>query len=163
MLRFKTQVAADYAGQKLDSLLERATEDTNEVVERNDIPSAVAYFAELRDTVKELAEKLSELQKHVDGLSYEILPTMFQNQDVKTIKVKGVGTVSIVDRWSCSMLSKEQGLDWLRLSGNEGLIQETVNAGTLGAFAKDEVKAGRSLPEEVFRVSATPHVSIRQG
>jgi hypothetical protein len=160
MLRFKTQVAADYAGQKLDSLLERATQDTNEVVEHNDIPSAVAYFAELRDTVKALSEKMAALQKHVEGLSYELLPTMFQNQNVKTIKIKDVGRVSINDRWSASMLSKERGLDWLRGSGNEGLIIETVNAQTLGAFAKDEVKAGRSLPDDIFKVSATPYVSI---
>ena len=160
MLRFDTQVAADYAGQKLDSLLERTTRDINEVVERNHIPSAVAYFAELRDTVKELADKVIALQKHVEGLSYEILPTMFTNQNVKTIKIKDVGRVSINDRWSASMLSKERGLGWLRGSGNEGLIIETVNAQTLGAFAKDETKAGRSLPEDIFRVSATPYVSI---
>jgi hypothetical protein len=163
MLQFKTQVAADYAGQKLDSLLERATADTNEVIEQNDIPTAVTYFAELRDTVKALAEKVSALQKHVEGLSYELLPTMFTNQSVKTIKVEGVGRVSINDRWSASMLSKERGLGWLRESGNEGLIIETVSAQTLGAFAKDEVKAGRSLPEDIFRVSATPYVSITKG
>jgi hypothetical protein len=160
MMQFDTQTAADYARQKLDSLLERATRDTNEVVERNDIPTAVAYFAELKETVKALSEKMMALQKHVDGISYELLPTMFQNQNVKTIKVKDVGRVSINDRWSASMLSKERGLGWLRGSGNEGLIIETVNAQTLGAFAKDEVKAGRKLPEDIFKVSATPYVSI---
>jgi hypothetical protein len=159
-MQFDTQTAAQYAGQKLDSLLERATRDTTEVVERADIPEAVAYFAELRDTVKELAEKTSALQKHVDELSQQILPTLFTNANVKTIKVNGVGRVSINDRWSATMLNKERGLGWLRGSGNEGLIIETVNAQTLGAFAKEEVMAGRSLPDNIFRVSATPYTSI---
>jgi hypothetical protein len=159
-MQFDTKTAADYAGQKLDSLLERATRDTNEIVERADIPEAVTYFDELRSTVKALAEKMSALQKHVDELSQQLLPTMFQNQNVKTIRVIDVGRVSINDRWSASMLNKEQGLGWLRGSGNEGLIIETVNAQTLGAFAKDEVMAGRPLPDEIFRVSATPYVSI---
>jgi hypothetical protein len=162
-MQFDTQTAAQYASQKLDSLFERATRDTTEVIERNDIPSAVAYFAELRDTVKALAEKVTALQKHVDGISHELLPTMFQNQQVQTIKVENVGRVSVNDRWSASMLNKERGLGWLRGSGNEGLIIETVSAQTLGAFAKDEVKAGRSLPDDIFRVSATPYVSITKG
>lgn len=159
-MNFDTETAADYAGKKLDSLLERATRDTAEIIGRADIPSAVVYFAQLKDTVKELAEKLSALQKHVDSISYDMLPTMFGNQDVKTIKVEGVGRVSINDRWSASMLSKERGLGWLRGSGNEGLIIETVNAQTLGAFAKEESKNGRPLPDDIFKVSATPYVSI---
>ena len=159
-MNFDTETAADYAAKKLDSLLERATRDTNEVVERADIPTAVVYFAQLRDTVKELQDKMSALEKHIQSLSYELLPTMFQNQDVKTIKVEGVGRVSINDRWSASMLNKERWLGWLRGSGNEGLIIETVNAQTLGAFAKEETKAGRALPDDIFRVSATPFVSI---
>lgn len=162
-MNFDTETAADYAGKKLDSLLERATRDTAEVIGRADIPSAVVYFAQLKDTVKELAEKLSALQKHVDSISYDMLPTMFGNQDVKTIKVEGVGRVSINDRWSASMLSKERALGWLRGSGNEGIIIETVNSQTLGAFAKEQAIAGKPLPEEIFKVSATPYVSITKG
>lgn len=159
-MQFDTETAAVYAGMKLDSLFERATRDTSAVIERNDIPTAVTYFAELRDTVKQLAEKVSALQKHVDELSQQQLPTMFQNQNVKTIKVDNVGRVSINDRWSASMLNKERALGWLRGSGNDGLIIETVNAQTLGAFAKEETMAGRSLPDDIFRVSATPYTSI---
>ena len=159
-MKFDTKIAADYAGQKLDSLLERATRDTNEVVQRADIPTAVAYFDELRSLVKELAEKQTALQKHIEELSQQLLPTMFQNQNVKTINVKGVGRTTINDRWSASMLNKERGLGWLRGSNNEGMIIETVNAQTLGAFAREEAAAGRNLPEDIFRVSATPYVSI---
>ena len=50
------------------------------------------------------------------------------------------------------MLDKQKGLEWLRTSGNAGLIQETVNAGTLSSFAKGETLAGHPLPDHLFKV-----------
>lgn len=160
MLRFDTKTAAQYAGEKLDSLLERASRDTAQVIEQQDIPTAVAFFAELRDIARNLSEKLSAVQKVVDGLSYEALPTMFTNANVKTIRVENVGRVSINVRWSASMPDKETGLGWLKQTGNAGLIQETVNAQSLGAFAKEETMHGRPLPSDIFKVTSTPYVSI---
>ena len=162
-MKFDTRTAADYAAQKLDSLLERAARDTAETIKQSDIPQAVAYFADLRETVKDLAAKTSALQKHVDQISQEFLPTMFTNQNVKTIKVNDVGRVSINVKWSASMLNKEAGLQWLRATGNDGLIQETVHPQTLGAFAKEETMAGKPLPQDVFKTSTMNFVSITKG
>ena len=159
-MKFDTKTAAGYAADKLDSLLERAQRDTNEVVQGNDIPTTVAHFAALQDTVDDLKKKLSALQKHVDALSYEILPTMFENQDVKTIKLDNVGRVTVNVRWTATMLDKPKSMEWLRTSGNEGLIQETVNAMTLGSFAKTETMAGKPLPDHLFKVGTAQYVSI---
>jgi len=142
-MQFDTKTAAGYAADKLDSLLERAQRDTNDVVQGNDIPTTVAHYAALSDTDDDLAKKLSALKKHVDALSYEILPTMFSNQDVKTIKLDNIGRVTVNVRWTASMLDKQKGMEWLKTSGNEGLVIETVNAMTLAAFAKAETLAGR--------------------
>ena len=146
-MKFDTKTAAGYAADKLDSLLERAQRDTTEVVQTNDIPTTVAHYAALRDTVRDLAAKVAALQKHVDSLSYETLPTMMGNQSVKTITVDNVGRVSINVRWSASMVDKEAGMQWLRDTGNEGLIIATVNAGTLSSFAKAETLAGKLSAE----------------
>lgn len=159
-MNFDTETAASYAADKLDSFLERAKRDTAQIVQNNDIPETVQHFAAFRDRVKNLAEKLAELQKHVDAMSYEILPTMFTNQNVKTISVSGVGRVSINVRWNASMLKKAEAMEWLRTSGNEGLIIETVNAQTLASFAKTETLAGKPLPEHLFKVGTAQHVSI---
>ena len=159
-MKFDTRTAAGYAADKLDSFLERATRDTNEVVQGNDIPTTVAHYAALSDVVDDLKKKLSALQKHVDALSYEILPTMFSNQDVKTIKLDNVGRVTVNVRWTASMLNKEKSMEWLRTSGNEGLIIETVNAMTLASFAKTETLAGKPLPDHLFKVGTAQHMSI---
>lgn len=159
-MKFDTNLAAGYAADKLDSLLERAQRDTTEVVQTNDIPKTVEHFAALQNTVDDLAKKISALKKHVDSLSYEILPTMFGNQNVKTIKLDDIGRVTVNVRWTASMLNKERGMEWLRTSGNEGLIIETVNAMTLASFAKTETLAGKPLPDHLFRVGTAQHMSI---
>ena len=58
------------------------------------------------------------------------------------------------------MLNKEKGMEWLRATGNEGLVIETVAARTLSSFARDETLAGRPLPEDLFKVGTSQLVSI---
>lgn len=159
-MRFDTITAATYAAQKLDSLLERASRDTETVIVEGDIVQAVVYFAELRDKIKGLQTQVSALQKHIDSISQDLLPTMFQNQNVKTIKVDNVGRVTVADRWSCSILKPDDAFEFLRKSGNGGMIKPTVHPMTMGAHAKDENVAGRPLPEDLFKVTATPYTSI---
>ena len=67
---------------------------------------------------------------------------------------------TVNQRWVASMPDKSTGMDWLRVTGNEGLIIETVNAQTLAAFAKTQALAGSPLPEDVFTVGVAPYTSI---
>ena len=159
-MKFDTKTAAGYAADKLDLLFERAVRDTNEIVQNNDIPTTITHFAELQGVVKDLAARVSALQKHVDSLSYETLPTMMGNQNVKTINMPDIGRVTVNVRWSASMLDKAKSMEWLRTSGNEGIIIETVNSGTLASFAKAETLAGRPLPDWLFKVGTAQHISI---
>jgi hypothetical protein len=145
---------------QLDDLLQSFELDTECVIAEADIPAAVAHFAKVRDIVSSFARKVSALQKHVDKLAYEQLVTMLTNQNVKHIKIDGVGRAQINVRWHASMPDKEAGMEWLRSTGNVGLIIETVSALTLAAFAKEQALAGKPLPEEVFKVSTAPYVSI---
>jgi len=154
------QTAALDAGEALDDLFKFAEIETGKAIENNDIPLAVQYFDNLRNEVQILEEKVTRLQKCVNTLSYELLPTMFTNQGVRTITVRDVGRVTVNVRWNASMPDKQRGMEWLRKTGNEGLIIETVNAQTLGAFARTEALAGRPLPEDSFKVSAAPYISI---
>jgi hypothetical protein len=156
------KAAAGLAAARLSKLLEFAERDTAESLQENDIPTAVRHFHQLRDAVRDLQELTTLLQNHVDMVSQQLLPTLFLNQGVKSIRVEDVGAVTIADRWSASMISRETGMQWLRDTGNGGLIIETVNAATLGAFAKDMAQHGAKLPDDIFKVTPTPYTSIRQ-
>jgi len=159
-MKLETQVTAGYAAENLDKFFDHATRDTAEIVQTNDIPTSVTHFAELRDLVDLVKEKVSALEAHIRTLSYEILPTMFSNQNVKTIKLEDIGRVTVNVRWSATMLDKEKGMEWLRSTGNGGLIISTVNAGTLTTFAKTEILAGKPLPTDLFKVGTANHISI---
>ena len=159
-MKTETKVIGDCAITRLEKLLEIVQQETTEIVSQADIPSTDTHIAADRGLTRVLAERISDLQKHVNSLSYETIPTLFTNQGVKTITLPEVGRVSINVRWNASMIDKEKGMDWLRASGNEGLIQETVNAQTLSAFAKGETLAGKPLPSDLFKVGTTQFVSI---
>jgi hypothetical protein len=79
---------------------------------------------------------------------------------VKTITLPDIGRVTVNVRWSASMLNKERGMEWLRETGNDGLIITTVNAQTLSSFAKEMALEGMPLPEELFKVGTAQHISI---
>ena len=128
-----------------------------ELVEKADIPLIVKHFAALRTEYRALKDKIAKLETEVNDLSYNLIPTMFDAQDVKTIKIDDVGRVTVNQKWAASMPDKEVGMDWLRVTGNEGLIIETVNAQTLAAFAKTQALAGSARSPMTFSPSESLH------
>lgn len=152
----------DCAVARLNRLLYLIEADTAQIVQTNDIPAIVTHFADVRELHRSLKERISALGEHVNGLSYDTIPTIFTNQNIKTINVVGLGAVTISVRWNATMLNKEKGMEWLRETGNSGLILETVNAQTLGSFAKEETLAGKPLPDNLFKVGTSQLVSIRK-
>jgi hypothetical protein len=61
---------------------------------------------------------------------------------------------------STEYVGKEAAYKWLELTGNEGLIQETVNSSTLSAFAKSEMSEARELPAALFNTHVGMNTSV---
>jgi hypothetical protein len=80
--------------------------------------------------------------------------------NIRTITVEGVGRVSLGTRWSASIPDKAAGFEWLRGNGHGGVIQETVNAQTLGALAKEMNEDGTELPAPTFTTNIMTYTSI---
>lgn len=159
-MEYDTRLAAEYASGKLDSLISRSRRDTLALVEKNDIPTLVKHFASLRAEYDSLQARLDKVEAEVKDLSHNLIPGMFQSQHVKTINIDDVGRVTVNQRWMATMPDKELGMGWLRGSGNDGIIIETVNAQTLASFAKQRAIDGEPLPESLFTVSIAPYTSI---
>ena len=97
------------------------------------------------------------------NLSYTQIPACFDAHGIKNVRVNGYGLVGLNRRWSCSILDKPKGYKYLRDNGQGGMITETVNAMTLGAWAKDEVEErGVEPPDDVFKTSIARYVSLRR-
>ena len=108
-MKTETQVIGDCAVKRLERILADVERETTEVVQQGDIPSIIAiHFSAFRELTRSLKARVAALEKHVDSLSYEILPTLFTNANVKTINVIGLGTVTINVRWNATMLDKEK-------------------------------------------------------
>ena len=161
-MKKETKVVGDCAIKRLIKILADVTAETAELVEQGDIPTIVRHFSDFRDLTRALQEGVEALNNHTNYLSYEIIPTLFTNANVKSINVVGLGAVTINVRWNATMIDKERGLEWLRDTGNDGLIIQTVAAPTLTAFAKSETLSGRPLPDSIFKVGTAQYVSIRK-
>jgi len=135
--------------------------DTNELVELDDHIEFIKHYAKLRaitEQIKESREALDELERK---LSREYVPDAMRARNIKTITIEGVGRVSLSNRWSCSMVDKQLGMQYLRDTGNGGLIIETVNAQTLASFAKDlNDNKGEELPSDLFKTGIMTVTSI---
>jgi hypothetical protein len=144
----------------LNGLAGAVRTQTHQVVSTNDHVQVIRHYDNLRKLnaiIKETREALSSMEER---LSREYVPDVMRSNNIKSTTIEGVGRVSLSSRWSASMLEKESGMAWLRESDNDGVIQETVNAQTLGALAKELNNQGIELPKELFKTSVMTFTSI---
>lgn len=133
-----------------------------ETVKANGDPvEIIRHYDHLRNALDLIKESREALQFMADILSKDTIPDVLRKTGVKTITVEGVGRVSVAHRFSCTMLDKEKGFEYLHEIGQEGLIQETVNSSTLSAFARSWLEdKGKELPSNIFKTSIQAHTSI---
>ncbi len=152
------------ARTQLSELIVNAIDPQIEAIKKKKLSDALRFWYELKQLYEALDEVRKALGAKIEALNRNTLPEMFDEEDVKSMKVELDGGLTIrftkSQRTSCSMPDKEGGMQWLRENGHEGLIQETVNASTLSAFASSYiVDTGKDLPPELFRFSTMNLIS----
>jgi hypothetical protein len=160
-LRQLQAVCANFA-----AVASQIREETDQIVSMGDHIALIRHFNDLRlanDEIKTAREALKDI---ADMLSTSAIPDLLrrlkEEVGLKTpINLEGVGRVTVSYRFSCTMLDKPKGIGWLDANGHGAMAQRTVNAQTLGAFAKDmlEVK-GMELPPDLFKTGTAPYTSI---
>lgn len=163
-MEYDTRLSAEYAGGKLDKLINRVHRDTLALVEQADLSAVVRHFDAVRVEYDALDDKIKKLKAEIDLLSHDLIPTLFENQNIdKTTNVIGVGRVTVNVKWNASVkkdVGMQGAMDWCRRTGNEGLIIETINSATLTAFAKTSALEGNPVPDDIFNVTQMNYVSI---
>jgi len=145
---------------RLTTLATEVREQTNEAVATNDPIEVIKHYDKVRQItalIKESREALSEIE---EKLSREYVPDVMRAHNIRSTTIEGVGRVSLGTRWSASMPDKSSGFEWLRANGHGGVIQETVNAQTLGALAKELNSSGTELPAPTFTTNIMTYTSI---
>ena len=143
-----TQIVGDIRNQTAEAV---ATSDHIAIIKHYDL------LRNVNAAIKESREALSQIEER---LSREQVPDAMRAHNIKTITIEGVGRVSLGTRWSASMPDKQAGFDWLRENEHGGVIQETVNAQTLGALAKELNSEGQDLPAPIFTTNILTYTSI---
>lgn len=156
-----TKLRLDRVCEELLSVASMIRKDTDEVTAGGDHIAIIRHFDKARLAVEMIKEAREALNDMVDNLSRVVIPDVMKAHQVKTLTLEGVGRVTVSYRYSCSMLDKQRGMDWLRDNGHGDLIQPTVNSSSLAAFSKNLLEVeGKELPEDIFKVGTSPFTSI---
>jgi len=135
-------------------------DETTEAIASNDHVTVIKHYDQLRQITAQIKEAREALGQIEEKLSREQVPDVMRAHNIKNITIEGVGRVTLGRRWSASMPDKEAGFEWLRGNGHGGVIQETVNAQTLGALAKEMNEEGEELPAPTFTTNVMTYTSI---
>lgn len=106
----------------------------------------------LGDQLDALDEERKPLQKEYDALRLEAIPSAMAEEDIRSIS-GGFGRCTLTGDIYLSAPDKQKLHDWLRDSGNDSLIQPTVNAQSLKAFVKEQMGKDAELPEDVLKIT----------
>lgn len=145
----------------LSGIASTVRDETNAILPSRDHVAIIRHYDKLRlatARIKEAREALNDLE---EDLSRVKVPEVMKEHNVKTIHIEDVGRVTVSYRFSCSMLDKEAGINWLRANGHGGIVIETVNSSTLASFAKSLLEdEGKDMPESIFKTGTSPYTSI---
>jgi hypothetical protein len=124
-----------------------------------DLAARQRYLADTLETIKRVS---SLLQAEYDAIRLGILPEKMDEEDISNITIVGVGRVTIQPDlyFSIPATLREEAYNWLRDHNHGDLIQETVNSSSGKAWAKEMIKKGENLPEDLFKVTPFSRAQI---
>jgi len=159
-MKIETLLGLSAACADLSKMAGKVREETDNVVASQDHIEVIKHYDCLRQATALIKESREALEQIEMKLSREQVPEAMRAHNVRTITIEGVGRVSLGTRWSASMPDKQAGFEWLRANKHGGVIQETVNAQTLGALAKELNNDGTELPAPTFVTNIMTYTSI---
>ena len=162
-MREETKIMLADACRQLDTLVAFIQSDTDIAVSQDEHVSLIRHYDAVRIGMEQVKQARKSLEAIEEKLNRELVPDVMRRAGVKTITVDGVGRVTIANRISASIITemKVPAFDWLRSTGQGGLIAETVNSQSLGGFARTYIEEeGRELPEDLFKTSFMSYTSI---
>lgn len=155
-----TRARLEFACGMLQGITSAIRDETNEAVATGDHVQVIKHYDQLRQMTALIKESREALEQIEMKLSREQVPDVMRAHNIKNITIEGVGRVTLGTRWSASMPDKQAGFEWLRANEHGGVIQETVNAQTLGALAKELNSEGVELPAPTFTTNIMTYTSI---
>ena len=113
-----------------------------------------AEYKAIKEALEEAGEVKTILQKISDSYSKHILPARMEEEGIETVRIEGVGRLQTKSDiyCSCPAPNREALQDWLVDHGHGSLISQSVNASTLKAFIKEQMKEGNPVPDDLLNI-----------
>ena len=126
------------------------------------IPHLADCLKSMKRQLDEAAEAKTYIQKKYDYLSIEVIPDRMDEEDIKSLTIKGLGRMQLKSDIRCNVLAanKEAVQNWLTDNGHASMINPTINSGTFKAFIKERMKDGKDWPEDLVNVSPYSRASV---
>lgn len=119
----------------------------------------MSHLTDLIDRMKDVQDELAELedqrkplQKELDFLRLNDIPAEMAEEDITSL-TGGFGRCTLSSDLYVSPVDKEQLQVWLKQEGHSDMIVPTVNAQTLKAFCKEQLRNGVELPEDILKLT----------
>lgn len=147
----------------IDPSIFAAQEETAQDIPSDSELATIASLAEEQVLLEDEITNLNEIINKKVGKFREIaevkLPEAMRDVGLTSITLESGKTVTLKDNIyaSISKARQEEAFKWLRDNGHGSLIKErvvneSVHSGTLKAFVREQLQAGKPLPLKLFGV-----------
>lgn len=146
----------------LGVLLKALDKDMNKQCKKGAIDAARSFVVlrRLKDKFENLDKTWKALFAHYDK---EVLPELFEAAGVTSLPLTEGFRVGVSNKFYASIKEgkRDEGWEWLRANGLSEIITETVNASSLSAAIKHEIKENNlEPPENLFTTAWVPNTSV---
>jgi len=134
--------------------------------DRMSIAELGACIKELKGQLEELGAEKSSIQKIYDFLTITVVPERMDDEGLEVIKIKDVGRLQLASdiRCACPAGNREDLYKWLTDHGHAAMITDTVNASTLKAFVKEQMKqADGEYPKDLLKIDPYSRATVVKG
>lgn len=138
-----------------------AGDHVGDLTRESDLQHIAGLMKELGDALDSLSKSKALLQSAYDHVRITLIPGMMDEAGIRSVTFDGVGRVSLTGDAHVHVPAgaRQELQDWLTMMGFDDLIQQTVNASTLKAWAIRRLKAGEDVPE-VIKISPFTRAAI---
>lgn len=115
----------------------------------NTLRALCAKMQEIQMQKDSIEEELSRINGELDELRIKKIPEMMAEIEVKNATFPGIGRVQLAADLYCSTRAgrKDEAMQWLRDMGQDGMITETYNAGSMKAMVRRLIEQGVETPD----------------
>lgn len=135
-----------------------------DIIAKHSLGEATDLLMDLGSTggiADRLAKVVSEFNGRIAYGKEVAMPARLDDEECQTFNTDRARVTRTAKLYASIPADKrDEAYQWLRDNGLEALIQETVNASSLSAAAKEMMATGNELPEDMFKVHTKDSVSL---